>query len=175
MTKSFAVDSSRGLRAASAACLALAFLLCAAPLWAQENPAQEEDPLAGPLEALTPPEREAVRSNGPWRTLGEAEIREALSGKTLHYLLMGRPRGEEHHFEDGRVVWRLPDGECLSGVWGVKNQTLCYIYGWGRTGCWTMIEGPQGYRHRPLDGEPPDVVVRRVSEEPVECHPTPTS
>ncbi len=124
---------------------------------------------------LTEAERDAVLSSGPWRRLGEEEIREALRGKTLHYLLFGRPRGEEHHFEDGRVVWRMEDGLCLAGVWVARNETLCYFYGFGRTGCWTMIEGPQGYRHRPLEGEAADVVVRRVSEEPVTCAPVPTS
>lgn len=156
----------------------LGFTAAAAALLALAAPALAEEATPPPslkFPGLTQKEQEAVRSQGPWRTLGEEEIRETLRGKTLHYLLLGRPRGEEHHFEDGRAIWKLEDGSCLSGVWVAKNETLCYFYGFGRSGCWTMVEGPQGYRHRPSDGAPPDVVVRRVSEEPVSCASPPVS
>ncbi len=110
------------------------------------------------------------------RILGEKEIIAFTAGKTFHYTLLGRPRGAEQHFRDGRVTWRLPEGTCMHGVWVAKDETLCYYYGAFRYGCWNVIENAEGYRHSPLepDGKPgngPSVYVDRVSEEPVACAP----
>ncbi|WP_157755596.1 hypothetical protein [Neomegalonema perideroedes] len=160
-----------------------------APLWgalpgAAQAEAQAPAPTPAPLDdrpslkvppGLTETERGAVLSSGPWRRLNADEIREALTGKTLHYLLRGRSRGEESHSADGRAVWRMEDGVCLKGAWVAKGETLCYFYDDGSSGCWAMIEGPYGYRHRARGGGMPDVVVRRVSEEVVTCAPVPTS
>lgn len=110
------------------------------------------------------------------RILGEQEIKDLTAGKTFHYTLLGAPRGEEQHFTDGRVTWRLPEGTCMHGVWVVREETLCYYYGALRFGCWNVIENEDGYRHSPLeaDGSPSggaSVYINRVSEEPVACTP----
>lgn len=112
------------------------------------------------------------------RILNEDEIRTLTSGKTFHYTLLGEPRGDEQHYEDGRVTWVLPDGMCMRGVWIVKGEVLCYFYGITRYGCWNVIQGAdEGYRHSPvdLDGAPdddsPSVYINRISEEPVTCAP----
>lgn len=162
-------------------CMGAVFLAAPAALAQESGPPADPQP-PGPAAApsrkfpdLSPEDLAVMGSTGPWRRLDADEMRAALSGKTLHYLYRGASRGEEHHFENGRVVWRMQDGVCLPGVWVAKGETLCYFYDEGSRGCWSMIEGPQGYRHRARDGGMPDVVVRRVSEEPVECAPTPTS
>jgi len=114
------------------------------------------------------------------RNLSEDEIRDLTSGKTFHYTLRGKPRGEEQHFEDGRVTWVLPDGECMRGVWIVKEEVLCYFYGLDRYGCWNVVASTEGgttrFRHAAvdLDGElndSPAVYINRISEEPVSCAP----
>ena len=108
--------------------------------------------------------------------LEESAIRALLTGKTFHYELLGGPRGEEHHFADGKVVWRLPSGQCYYGVWVASGPMLCYYYGALRYGCWSVVRGADRYRHEPLDlnGEPgsgPPVHINRISEEEVECAP----
>ncbi len=118
----------------------------------------------------------AATSETVERILGEAEIKEFTAGKTFHYTLLGQSRGEEQHFTDGRVTWRLPEGTCMHGVWIAREETLCYYYGATRYGCWNVIEGADGYRHSPLelDGKPgggPSVHINRISEEPVACAP----
>lgn len=110
------------------------------------------------------------------RILSEQAIKELTSGKTFHYSLMGRPRGDEQHFADGRVVWRLPEGDCLHGIWVVREEMLCYYYGALRYGCWNVIEDKTGFRHSPinLDGTPtsgPSVYINSISEESVGCTP----
>jgi len=114
------------------------------------------------------------------RILGEDEIRDLTSGKTFHYTLLGEPRGEEQHYEDGRVTWLLPDGECMHGVWIVKKEILCYFYGLDRHGCWNVVantaSGKTSFRHAPVDlegdsGDSPSVYINRISEEPVSCAP----
>jgi len=114
------------------------------------------------------------------RNLGEEEIRDLTSGKTFHYTLRGKPRGDEQHYDDGRVTWRLPDGECMHGVWIVKEEVLCYFYGLDRYGCWNVVATTDGgktqFRHAAvdLDGEisdSPAVYINRISEEPVSCAP----
>jgi len=114
------------------------------------------------------------------RNLSEEEIRDLTSGKTFHYTLLDEPRGDEQHYEDGRVTWRLPDGECMHGVWIVKEEVLCYFYGLDRYGCWNVVasneDGSTQFRHAAvdLDGEPndsPAVYINRISEEPVSCAP----
>jgi len=114
------------------------------------------------------------------RNLNEEEIREITSGKTFHYLLRGEPRGDEQHYEDGRVTWRLPDGECMHGIWMVEDEVLCYFYGLDRYGCWNVVAnsatGETSFRHAAvdLDGErsdSPSVYINRISEEPVSCAP----
>ena len=115
------------------------------------------------------------------RNLSEAEIRDLTSGKTFHYTLRGKPRGEEQHYDDGRVTWMLPDGECMHGVWIVKEEVLCYFYGLDRYGCWNVVantsENSTRFRHAPVDLEgeedidSPAVYINRISEEPVSCAP----
>jgi len=114
------------------------------------------------------------------RNLSEDEIRDLTSGKTFHYTLRGKPRGEEQHYDDGRVTWLLPDGECMHGVWIVKEEVLCYFYGLDRYGCWNVVasteDGSTQFRHAAvdLDGEvsdSPSVYINRISEEPVSCAP----
>ncbi len=118
----------------------------------------------------------AATSDTVERILGEDEIKTFTAGKTFHYTLLGRPRGEEQHFTDGRVTWRLPDGTCMHGIWVAREETLCYYYGATRYGCWNVIENDEGFRHSPLelDGKPgsgPSVLIERISEEPVGCAP----
>ena len=113
---------------------------------------------------------------GEDRRLDDDEIIGITAGKTFHYTYMGEPRGEEQHYEDGRVTWILPDGLCLNGVWVVKDATLCYFYGMSRYGCWHVWEDEDGFRHAPveLDGtidDGPPVYINRISEEPVQCAP----
>ncbi len=114
------------------------------------------------------------------RHLGEDEIRAITSGKTFHYTLLDESRGDEQHFEDGRVTWALPSGECMHGVWIAKEDILCYFYGLDRYGCWNVVadssDGTTSFRHSPvtLDGDPsdsPSVYINRISEEPVSCAP----
>lgn len=114
------------------------------------------------------------------RNLDENEIRELTSGKTFHYTLLNAPRGEEQHYEDGRVTWMLPDGECMHGVWIVKEEILCYFYGLDRYGCWNVVanthDGRTSFRHSPVDldgssNDSPSVYINRISEEPVSCTP----
>jgi len=114
------------------------------------------------------------------RNLNEDEIRDLTSGKTFHYLLRGESRGEEQHYEDGRVTWRLPDGECMHGIWIAKEEILCYFYGLDRYGCWNVVadktNGSTQLSHASvdLDGkrtESPRVYINRISEEPVSCAP----
>ena len=110
------------------------------------------------------------------RILGEAEIVALTSGKTFHYTLLGQPRGDEQHYRDGRVTWRLPDGTCMHGIWVAKEETLCYYYGAFRYGCWNVVENAEGFRHSPLDDDMkpsggPSVYINRISEEPVGCAP----
>ena len=112
------------------------------------------------------------------RILNDEEIVDITSGKTFHYTLEGKPRGDEQHYTDGRVTWLLPDGTCMHGVWIVKEKVLCYFYGLDRYGCWHVVDNPKtGFRHSPLDleGEPiedsPPVYINRISEEPVSCAP----
>jgi len=94
--------------------------------------------------------------------------------------LRGKPRGDEQHYDDGRVTWRLPDGECMHGVWIVKEEVLCYFYGLDRYGCWNVVastdDNKTQFRHAAvdLDGEisdSPAVYINRISEEPVSCAP----
>lgn len=114
------------------------------------------------------------------RNLSEDEIRDLTSGKTFHYTLLGESRGDEQHFEDGRVTWRLPDGECMHGVWIAKEEILCYFYGLDRYGCWNVVansvEGTTQFSHASVDVEgnrtdSPSVYINRISEEPVSCAP----
>ncbi len=114
------------------------------------------------------------------RNLGEDEIRELTSGQTFHYTLLGESRGDEQHYEDGRVTWRLPSGECMHGIWIVKEETLCYFYGLDRYGCWNVVadssSGSTRFAHASvdLDGkktDSPSVYINRISEEPVSCVP----
>lgn len=110
------------------------------------------------------------------RILTEDEIRDFTAGKTFHYTLRGEPRGEEQHFTDGRVTWRLPDGTCMHGVWVAREETLCYYYGAARYGCWNVVEFAGVHRHAPLEpdgtrGKGPSVYINRISEEPVGCAP----
>jgi len=114
------------------------------------------------------------------RNLSEDEIRDLTSGKTFHYTLLDQPRGDEQHYEDGRVTWLLPDGQCMHGVWIVKEEILCYFYGLDRYGCWNVVadssSGSTEFRHSPvtLEGEvsdSPSVLINRISEEPVSCAP----
>jgi len=114
------------------------------------------------------------------RILSESEIRDLTSGKTFHYTLLNKPRGDEQHYQDGRVTWLLPDGQCMHGVWIVKEEVLCYFYGLDRYGCWNVVadssSGSTEFRHSPvtLDGEnsdSPSVIINRISEEPVSCAP----
>lgn len=114
------------------------------------------------------------------RNLSEDEIRDLTSGKTFHYTLRGESRGEEQHYADGRVTWRLPEGECMHGVWIAKEEILCYFYGIDRFGCWNVVadtaSNPTQFSHASvdLDGErtdSPSVYINRISEEPVSCAP----
>lgn len=114
------------------------------------------------------------------RILSESEIREITSGKTFHYTLEGQPRGDEQHYEDGRVTWRLPEGECLHGVWMVEGEVLCYFYGINSYGCWNVVanasSGTTTFRHTSVDldgtrNDSPSVYINRISEEPVSCAP----
>ena len=114
------------------------------------------------------------------RNLSEGEIRDLTSGKTFHYTLRGESRGDEQHYEDGRVTWRLPDGECMHGVWIAKEEILCYFYGLDRYGCWNVVAEKSGGKTQlahvsvDLDGgrtDSPPVYINRISEEPVQCVP----
>ena len=114
------------------------------------------------------------------RNLTEDEIHAITSGKTFHYTLLGEPRGEEQHYEDGRVTWLLPDGECMHGVWIAKEEVLCYFYGLDRYGCWNVVANSTSetttFRHSPVDldggaNDSPPVFINRISEEPVSCAP----
>jgi len=119
---------------------------------------------------------EAEDSGAAERFLGEDEIREFTAGRTFHYTMLGHSRGEEQHFSDGRVTWRLPEGTCMHGVWYARGEMLCYYYGAFRYGCWNVVENEEGFRHSPLEadgtaGDGPSVYINRISEEPVECAP----
>jgi|GEM_PF-3103292 len=110
------------------------------------------------------------------RVLDEAAVIALTAGKTFHYTLLGRPRGAEQHFADGRVTWRLPEGICMHGIWVVQEELLCYYYGALRYGCWNVVEDQRGYRHSPMEvdgsqGSGPSVMIERISEEPVACAP----
>lgn len=76
-------------------------------------------------------------------------FRDYAEGYTLYFEREGQPWGAERFEGDGRVTWRYPSGECISGVWKAHEGRACFYYGPGSdVFCWGMRRRGDGLTGR---------------------------
>ena len=93
-----------------------AFVLCAAPLFADDG-----TPARVPMSA--------------------AEFEAYTTGKTLSYARQGSaPYGAEQYLPGRRVLWAFNDDECNSGRWHEDLGLICFVYEDNPTPqCWSFF------------------------------------